>query len=163
MKDSDGILLRLLNENAPRRGSQGLLGAGIISAVMGWNARPVLAMSTMFTKDIYSHYGREKYGEKAARVFCARGFIVVVTRDCVSHRALPEGEAGIFENCDPVCLLGLCGDGAGDDCRAVLETRHTKLGRAGVHAFCGKVGIHMTMRYGSSGAGGRFYADRSQH
>src|SRR5581483_3503058 len=63
LKDSDGILLRLLNDNAPAW-LAGLLGAGIISAVMGSDAHQVLAMSTMFTKDIYTHYGgREKYGE----------------------------------------------------------------------------------------------------
>ena len=78
LKDSDGILLRLLNDNAPVW-LAGILGAGIISAVMGSDAHQVLAMSTMFTKDIYVHYGgHKKYGEKAA-VYFARGFIVVVT------------------------------------------------------------------------------------
>src|SRR3984885_12786185 len=78
LKDSDGILLRLLNDNAPAW-LAGLLGAGIISAVMGSDAHQVLAMSTMFTKDIYTHYGgHKKYGEASA-VHFARGFIVVIT------------------------------------------------------------------------------------
>ena len=35
---------------------------------MGSDAHQVLAMSTMFTKDIFAHYGgQEKFGEKAAR------------------------------------------------------------------------------------------------
>lgn len=96
LKDSDGILLRLLNENAPAW-LAGLLGAGIISAVMGSDAHQVLAMSTMFTKDIYSHYGgREKYGEKAA-VHFARGFIVVVTVIAYLVALYLKAKQGIFE------------------------------------------------------------------
>jgi SSS family solute:Na+ symporter len=46
---------------------------------MGSDTHQVLAISTMFTKDIFAHYGgREKYGEKGT-VFFARGFILVVT------------------------------------------------------------------------------------
>ncbi len=46
---------------------------------MGSDAHQVLALSTMFTKDIYQHYGgREKYGERGA-VHFARGFIIIVT------------------------------------------------------------------------------------
>jgi len=78
LKDPDGVLLRMLSENAPVW-LAGILGAGIISAVMGSDAHQVLAMSTMFTRDIYTHYGgREKYGEKAA-VHFARAFILIVT------------------------------------------------------------------------------------
>lgn len=96
LKDSDGILLRLLNNNAPAW-LAGLLGAGIISAVMGSDAHQVLAMSTMFTKDIYSHYGgREKYGEKAA-VYFARGFIVVVTLIAYAVALYLKAKQGIFE------------------------------------------------------------------
>jgi hypothetical protein len=96
MKDSDGILLRLLNDNAPAW-LAGLLGAGIISAVMGSDAHQVLAMSTMFTKDIYTHYGgREKYGEKAA-VYFARGFILVVTVIAYFVALHLKARQGIFE------------------------------------------------------------------
>ena len=96
LKDSDGILLRLLNDNAPAW-LAGLLGAGIISAVMGSDAHQVLAMSTMFTKDIYVHYGgREKYGEKAA-VFFARGFIVFVTVIAYLMALYLKSKQGIFE------------------------------------------------------------------
>jgi SSS family solute:Na+ symporter len=96
LKDSDGILLRLLNDNAPAW-LAGILGAGIISAVMGSDAHQVLAMSTMFTKDIYSHYGgREKYGEKAA-VHFARGFILVVTVIAYGIALYLKSKQGIFE------------------------------------------------------------------
>jgi SSS family solute:Na+ symporter len=96
LKDSDGILLRLLNDNAPAW-LAGILGAGIISAVMGSDAHQVLAMSTMFTKDIYTHYGgREKYGEKAA-VHFARGFILVVTVIAYLIALYLKSRQGIFE------------------------------------------------------------------
>src|SRR6201999_1156335 len=94
--EADGILLRLLGENAPAW-LAGILGAGIISAVMGSDAHQVLAMSTMFTKDIYVHYGgREKYGEKAA-VYFARGFILVVTVIAYLIALYLKSKQGIFE------------------------------------------------------------------
>ena len=76
--ESDGILLMLLTKYAPVWIS-GILGAGIISVVMGSDAHQVLALSTMFTKDIFDFYGgRKKFGEKSSILF-ARGFIVLVT------------------------------------------------------------------------------------
>jgi SSS family solute:Na+ symporter len=78
LKNPDGILLHMLTDHAPVW-LAGILGAGIISAVMGSDTHQVLAVSTMFTKDLFGHYGgREKYGEKGS-VFFARGFILVVT------------------------------------------------------------------------------------
>jgi len=78
LKETDGVLLHLLSSYAPAW-LAGLLGAGIISAVMGSDCHQVLALSTMFTKDIFSYYGGlEKYGEKGTVIF-ARGFVLVVT------------------------------------------------------------------------------------
>src|SRR5207249_479669 len=52
---------------------------GIISAVMGSDTHQVLAVSTMFTKDVFAYYGgKDKYGEQGS-VHFARAFIVVVT------------------------------------------------------------------------------------
>src|SRR6516164_920367 len=74
----DGILLHLLTDHAPVW-LAGILGAGIISAVMGSDTHQVLAISTMFTKDVFAYYGgKEKYGERGSVLF-ARGFIIVVT------------------------------------------------------------------------------------
>jgi Na+/proline symporter len=96
LADPDGVLLRMLAEYAPVW-LAGILGAGIISAVMGSDAHQVLAMSTMFTKDIYTHYGgREKYGERAA-VHFARGFIVVVTVIAYLIALYLKEKQGIFE------------------------------------------------------------------
>jgi solute:Na+ symporter, SSS family len=78
LKNPDGILLHLLTNHAPAW-LAGILGAGIISAVMGSDTHQVLAASTMFTKDVFVHYGgREKYGERGS-VHFARGFILLVT------------------------------------------------------------------------------------
>jgi SSS family solute:Na+ symporter len=94
--DPDGILLLMLEKYAPAW-LAGILGAGIISAVMGSDAHQVLALSTMFTKDIYQHYGgREKYGEKAA-VHFARGFIIVVTVAAYVIALGLKEKQGIFE------------------------------------------------------------------
>ncbi|MBU6402871.1 MAG: hypothetical protein KGS61_21330, partial [Verrucomicrobia bacterium] len=71
-------LLHLLDQYAPLW-LAGILGAGIISAVMGSDTHQVLAVSTMFTKDLFAHYGgKEKYGERGS-VHFARAFILVVT------------------------------------------------------------------------------------
>ncbi len=74
----DGVLLLLLNQFAPPV-LAGILGAGIISAVMGSDCHQVLAISTMFTKDLFQYYGgQKKYGEKGG-VWFARAFIIVLT------------------------------------------------------------------------------------
>ena len=96
LADPDGVLLRMLAEYAPVW-LAGLLGAGIISAVMGSDAHQVLAMSTMFTKDIFTHYrGQEKYGEKGA-VHFARGFVLVVTVIAYLIALYLKEKQGIFE------------------------------------------------------------------
>ena len=94
--DADGILLLMLEKYAPVW-LAGILGAGIISAVLGSDAHQVLALSTMFTKDIYQHYGgREKYGEKAA-VHFARAFIIIVTLAAYIIALELKAKQGIFE------------------------------------------------------------------
>jgi solute:Na+ symporter, SSS family len=94
--DPDGVLLSLLDKYSPVW-LAGILGAGIISAVMGSDAHQVLAMSTMFTKDVFTHYGgKEKFGEHRA-VHFARGFIVVVTVIAYLVALQLKAKQGIFE------------------------------------------------------------------
>jgi SSS family solute:Na+ symporter len=94
--DPDAVLLLMLQKYAPVW-LAGILGAGIISAVMGSDAHQVLALSTMFTKDIYQHYGgREKYGERGA-VHFARGFIIIVTLAAYLIALALKEKQGIFE------------------------------------------------------------------
>src|SRR5207244_12655551 len=52
------------------------LGAGIISAVMGSDCHQVLALSTMFTKDVLAYY---RQVDERWSVLMARVFILVVT------------------------------------------------------------------------------------
>ncbi|HLX63523.1 MAG TPA: sodium:solute symporter family protein [Planctomycetota bacterium] len=76
---TDGILLAMLREFSHSPLLAGILGAGIISAVMGSDCHQVLAVSTMFTKDIFSYYGGDKkYGEKGV-VWFGRAFILIIT------------------------------------------------------------------------------------
>ena len=96
IQDPDGVLLRLLHDYSPAW-LAGILGAGIISAVMGSDAHQVLAMSTMFTKDVFAHYGgREKFGEHRA-VHFARGFILAVTVIAYLVALQLKDKQGIFE------------------------------------------------------------------
>jgi SSS family solute:Na+ symporter len=94
LTNSDGILLKLLTQYAPVW-LAGLLGAGIISAVMGSDCHQVLALSTMFTKDVFGYYGgKEKYGEKGSVTF-ARAFVLVVT--VVAYLIALKTPLSIFE------------------------------------------------------------------
>jgi len=96
IKSSDGVLLQMLTKYVPAT-LAGILGAGIISAVMGSDAHQVLAMSTMFTRDIFSYYGgKQRFGERATVIF-ARVFILVVTLIAYFVALYMEGKQGIFE------------------------------------------------------------------
>lgn len=73
---TDSVLLHMLDFNAPAW-LAGILAAGIISAVMGSDCHQILALSTMFTKDVFDYYGgRKRFGEKGT-VFFGRAFILV--------------------------------------------------------------------------------------
>jgi hypothetical protein len=73
---TDSVLLQMLRLFVPAW-LGGLLAAGIISAVMGSDCHQILALSTMFTKDVFDYYGgRKRYGEKGT-VFMGRAFIVI--------------------------------------------------------------------------------------
>jgi SSS family solute:Na+ symporter len=72
----DSVLLQMLKTYVPAL-LAGLLAAGIISAVMGSDCHQILALSTMFTKDIFDYYGgRRRFGERGT-VFVGRLFIIV--------------------------------------------------------------------------------------
>jgi len=73
----DDILLRLLEHYAPLW-LAGLLGAGIMAAVMASDSQ-ILALSTMFSEDIFAFYeGKERFGE-TAQVVTGRVFVIVLT------------------------------------------------------------------------------------
>ncbi len=73
----DDVLVRLLEHYAPLW-LAGLLGAGIMAAVMASDSQ-ILALSTMFTEDIFAFYeGKARFGE-AAQVLTGRIFVIALT------------------------------------------------------------------------------------
>ena len=73
----DDVLLLLLERYAPAW-LAGLLGAGIMAAVMASDSQ-ILALSTMFTEDVFAFYGgRKRFGE-AAQVHTGRFFVILIT------------------------------------------------------------------------------------
>ena len=73
----DDVILLLLQRYAPLW-LAGLLGAGTLAAVMASDSQ-ILALSTMFTEDIFTYYGgRARFGE-AVQVQMGRVFVVILT------------------------------------------------------------------------------------
>jgi Na+/proline symporter len=73
----DDVLLRLLERYAPLW-LAGILGAGIMAAVMASDSQ-ILALSTMFTEDCFAYYGgKARFGE-AIQVQTGRLFVVLLT------------------------------------------------------------------------------------
>jgi SSS family solute:Na+ symporter len=56
----------------------GLLGAGIMAAVMASDSQ-ILALSTMFTEDVFTYYGGTKRFGEAVQVQTGRVFVVILT------------------------------------------------------------------------------------
>ncbi len=73
----DDVILRLLDKYAPLW-LAGLLGAGIMAAVMASDSQ-ILGLSTMFTEDVFAHYGgKARFGEHI-QVQTGRLFVVILT------------------------------------------------------------------------------------
>ncbi|MGB7923908.1 MAG: sodium:solute symporter family protein, partial [Pyrinomonadaceae bacterium] len=73
----DDVILRLLERYAPLW-LAGLLGAGIMAAVMASDSQ-ILALSTMFTEDVFAFYGgKARFGE-AVQVQTGRIFVIILT------------------------------------------------------------------------------------
>jgi solute:Na+ symporter, SSS family len=74
---ADDVILILLDRYAPLW-LAGILGAGIMAAVMASDSQ-ILALSTMFTEDVFAYYGgKARFGE-AVQVQTGRIFIIAVT------------------------------------------------------------------------------------
>ncbi len=73
----DDVILLLLQRYAPLW-LAGLLGAGIMAAVMASDSQ-ILGLSTMFTEDVFAHYGgKARFGE-GVQVLTGRVFVVLLT------------------------------------------------------------------------------------
>jgi solute:Na+ symporter, SSS family len=89
---SDDVVVLMLGHYAPAW-LAGLLGAGIMAAVMASDSQ-ILAMSTMFTEDVFAYYGgRDRFGE-TAQVTIGRVFVVLVT--IVAYSIALVAQPGIF-------------------------------------------------------------------
>jgi SSS family solute:Na+ symporter len=89
----DDVLLRLLDRYAPLL-LAGILGAGIMAAVMASDSQ-ILALSTMFTEDVFAYYGhKERFGEHV-QVQTGRVFIVLIT--IVAYAIALRAPESIFE------------------------------------------------------------------
>lgn len=89
---ADDVVVLMLGHYAPVW-LAGLLGAGIMAAVMASDSQ-ILAMSTMFTEDVFAYYGgKTRFGE-AAQVATGRAFVVVVT--VVAYCIALVAQPGIF-------------------------------------------------------------------
>lgn len=72
----------------------GLLGAGIMAAVMASDSQ-ILALSTMFTEDVFAFYGgKARFGE-AVQVQTGRLFVVILT--VIAYFIALQAPQGIFE------------------------------------------------------------------
>jgi SSS family solute:Na+ symporter len=90
---ADDVMLLLLDRFAPAW-LAGVLGAGIMAAVMASDSQ-ILALSTLFTEDIFAFYGgRRRFGEKV-QVATGRAFVVLVT--AVAYVVALRAPATIFE------------------------------------------------------------------
>ena len=90
---ADDVLLLLLDRYAPLW-LAGLLGAGIMAAVMASDSQ-ILALSTMFTEDVFAFYGGKKRFGEAAQVHTGRLFIVLIT--IVAYAVALRAPQNIFD------------------------------------------------------------------
>lgn len=88
----DDVIIRMLEHYAPLW-LAGLLGAGIMAAVMASDSQ-ILALSTMFTEDIFAFYGgKSRFGEQV-QVQTGRWFVVLIA--AVAYLIALNAPAGIF-------------------------------------------------------------------
>jgi len=73
----DDVIMLLLQRYAPLW-LAGLLGAGIMAAVMASDSQ-ILALSTMFTEDVFAHYGGKRRFGESVQVQTGRLFVVLLT------------------------------------------------------------------------------------
>jgi SSS family solute:Na+ symporter len=89
----DDVMLLLLSHYAPAW-LAGVLGAGIMAAVMATDSQ-ILALSTMFTEDVFAYYGgKSRFGE-AVQVQTGRIFVIVLT--VVAYAFAIRAPESIFE------------------------------------------------------------------
>ena len=89
----DDVIMILLKRYAPLW-LAGILGAGIMAAVMASDSQ-ILALSTMFTEDVFAFYGHKKRFGEAVQVQTGRIFIVLIT--LIAYAVALRAPETIFE------------------------------------------------------------------
>jgi SSS family solute:Na+ symporter len=93
--ESDDVILRLLSDNTDVVVA-GILGAAIMACVMATDSQ-IMALSTMFSQDVFAHYGgAKKYGE-TAQVWMGRAFVIVIAIVSYVLALALEGQKSIFD------------------------------------------------------------------
>ena len=93
--ESDDVLLRMLSANTDVIIS-GILGAAIMACVMATDSQ-IMALSTMFSQDVFAHYGgAKKYGEKV-QVWMGRAFVIVIAVVSYVLALTLYGQKSIFD------------------------------------------------------------------
>jgi SSS family solute:Na+ symporter len=73
----DDVIMLLLQRYAPLW-LAGVLGAGIMAAVMASDSQ-ILALSTMFAEDVFAHYGGKRRFGESVQVQTGRIFVILIT------------------------------------------------------------------------------------
>ncbi|MES2463708.1 MAG: sodium:solute symporter family protein [Armatimonadota bacterium] len=93
--EADDVIIRLLTANTGVLVS-GILGAGIMACVMASDSQ-ILALSTMFSEDIFAFYGGKKRFGEQAQVWTGRAFVVAIALFAYITALALKDKAGIFE------------------------------------------------------------------
>jgi SSS family solute:Na+ symporter len=93
--ESDDVLLRLLHAHTDAL-LAGALGAAIMACVMATDSQ-IMALSTMFSEDLFRHYGgRARWGE-TVEVWFGRACVIVFTLVAYALALALENRKGIFD------------------------------------------------------------------
>jgi Na+/proline symporter len=93
--EANDVIIRLLTDNTNLVVS-GILGAGIMACVMASDSQ-ILALSTMFTEDLFAYYGgRRRFGGRT-EVWAGRAFIVAIGVTAYLIALALKDKANIFE------------------------------------------------------------------
>ena len=112
----------------------GILGAGIMAAVMASDSQ-ILALSTMFTEDVFAFYGgKARFGEHV-QVQTGRLFVVILT--LVAYAIALRAPQGIFDLAVQYAFSGYSALSVLFFGGALLEAEH-QVGRAGGGALDGR-------------------------
>jgi SSS family solute:Na+ symporter len=93
--EADDVIIRLLTTHTGTLIS-GILGAGIMACVMASDSQ-ILALSTLFSEDVFAYYGgKKRFGERA-QVLAGRTFVVAICIFSYLTALALKDNASIFE------------------------------------------------------------------